>query len=326
MRVSTVAVVFAAALAPAAHAQENLVLATASTGGTYYPVGVGIARVVSEAAPDLRVDAVTSGGSTENVRLIARDEVDMAISNGVVTSLARSGEEGFDASEHGDLRTMFALWGNVEHHLALKDAVQTGTVDDLNSLDGKYNIGGRQSGARTAATLMLRGLGIDPEGLDLEYIATYGEAGSALQDGRIAAANLGAGVPVAAVTEAYATLGDDVTILSFTDAQLARIEENSPGLWYPTEIPAGSYPGQDDPIPTAAYANFMIVDADVPEETVYKFMTAVFDNIDQVHDIHPAAQEITLEAATSGLSAPLHPGAVRFYEERGIEVPDRLRP
>jgi TRAP transporter TAXI family solute receptor len=237
--------------APAALAQDALVIATGSTGGTYYPVGVGLAQLVS-GATDLNMDAVTSGGSTENVRLIGRDEVDMAITNGVVGTLAVAGQGPFESGAQENLRSMFALWGNTEHQVALTSAIDTGTVDDLAALDGKYNIGGRQSGARTAASLMLGALGHDAEAIETESLSSYSEAGAALQDGRIAAANMGAGIPVAAVTELYASLGaDEVTILSFTDEQLGRLDAAYPGLYYRAEIPAGSYPGQDAAIATA---------------------------------------------------------------------------
>lgn len=308
-------------------AQTSLVIGTGSTGGTYHPVGVGIARIVSEVAPDLRIDAVTSGGSTENVQLIARDEIELGITNGVVATLAARGEDVFTDAKQDDLRSLFSLWGNTEHHVVLADAVATGTIDDLAALPGKYNIGGRQSGARTAASLMLRALGHDPDAIELEFIASYSEAGSALQDRRIAGANMGAGIPVPAVTELFATLGGDgVRILAFSDAQLAEIEAAHPGLYYRATIPAETYPGQAEPVETAEYANLMVADAALDEDVAYRFVKAVFDNLDRVRATHPAAEVLTLEGALSGLPVPLHPGAVRYFEEAGVPVPDHLRP
>lgn len=315
------------AIASPSFAQTNLVIGTGGTGGTYYPVGVGMARIVSDVAPSLQVDAVSSGGSTENIQLIARGEIDIGITNGVVATLAFDGEDVFADDARTSLRSLFALWGNTEHHVALKDHITSGTVDDIAALPGKYNIGARQSGARTAANLMLRALGHDPEAIDMEFLASYSEAASALQDRRISAANMGAGIPVAAVTELYASLGaGNVTILSFTDDQIARIDEAHPGLYYPVEIPAGTYPGQSEAIPTAEYANLVVVDASMDEEAIYDFVKAIFDNLDRVHAIHPAAEAVSLEAALAGLPVPLHPGAVRYFEEAGIDVPDRLKP
>lgn len=315
------------ALAWPVSAQTSLVIGTGSTGGTYYPVGVGMARIVSELAPSLRVDAVTSGGSTENVQLIARGEIDIGMTNGVVATLAAKGEDVFEGDAREGLRSLFSLWGNTEHHVALASAAPTGTIDDLASLGGKYNIGGRQSGARTAATLMLRALGHDPDDIDLEFLATYSEAASAMQDRRIAAANMGAGVPVAAVTELFAALGPEgVVILRFEPEHIARIDEAHPGLYYAFEIPAGSYPGQAEAIPTAEYANLMVVDESADEEAIYTFVRTVFENLERVHAIHPAAQAIAPENALAGLSVPLHPGAIRWFEEAGLDIPAYLRP
>jgi len=314
-------------LASPSFAQTNLVIGTGGTGGTYYPVGVGMARLASEVAPSIQVDAVTSGGSTENIQLLSRGEIDIGITNGVVATLAAKGEDVFAGDARTSLRSLFSLWGNTEHHVALKDATTTGTVDDIASLPGKYNIGARQSGARTAANLMLRALGHDPEAIDMEFLAAYSEAGSALQDRRIAAANMGAGIPVAAVTELYASMGADrVTILSFTDAQIAKIDAAHPGLYYPVEIPAGTYPGQTDAIPTAEYSNLVVADASTDDEVIYAFVKSIFENIDRVREIHPAAKVMSLEAALAGLPVPLHPGALRYFEEVGVTVPDRLKP
>jgi len=314
------------ALAVPAVAQDAIVIGTGSTGGAYYPIGVGMARIVSEADPSLRVDAVSSGGSTENVQLIARGEIEIGITNGVVATLAARGEDVFEGDARTGLRALFALYGNTEHHVALADAVTTGTVDDLASLPGRYNIGGRQSGARTAANLMLRALGHDPDAIAMEFIGSYSEAAAALQDRRISAANLGAGVPVPAVTELFAALGSDrVRILAFTSEQLARIEAAHPGLYYGVTIPAGSYPGQTEPVDTAEYANLMVVDAGMDADAVYRFTRAVFENLTAIHGIHPSAAGIRLETALNGLPVPLHEGAVRYFEEVGLEIPEALR-
>ncbi len=318
--------IVALTIAIPATAQDAIVIGTGSTGGAYYPIGVGMARIVSGADASLRVDAVSSGGSTENVQLIARGEIELGITNGVVATLAARGEDVFEGDARTGLRALFALYGNTEHHVALADAVTTGTVDDLASLPGLYNIGGRQSGARTAANVMLRALGHDPETIATEFIASYSEAGAALQDRRISAANLGAGVPVPAVTELFAALGAErVRILSFTPEHLAGIEAAHPGLYYGVTIPADSYPGQSEAIATAEYANLMVVDEGMDADAVYRFTRAVFENLEAIHAIHPSASGIKLETALNGLPVPLHPGAARYFEEVGLTIPEALR-
>ncbi|MCV6575167.1 MAG: TAXI family TRAP transporter solute-binding subunit [Cohaesibacter sp.] len=308
-------------------AQTKLVMGTGGTGGTYYPVGVGLAKIVSSAVPDLSIDAISSGGSTENVRLIGKKEIELGITNGVVGALASSGTGVFEGKPQKNLRALFSLWGNTEHQVALSKDVKTGTIADLATLSGKYNIGGRKSGARTAASLMLGAVGHDVKDIDLEFLAKYSESARALQDRRISAANLGAGMPVVAVTELFASAGaDKVRILSFSDEQLAKFNQAYPGLYYRKEIPANTYPGQTKAVPSAEYANLMVVDDSVAEEAVYRFVKAVFENLETVHAIHPSAKAIKLETAMAGLSAPLHSGAIRYYEEQGLTVPDHLRP
>jgi hypothetical protein len=173
---------------------------------------------------------------------------------------------------------------------------------------------------------MLRALGHDPDAMQLEFIGSYSEAGAALQDRRVSAANLGAGVPVPAVTELFAALGADrVQILSFTPEQLARIDAAHPGLYYAAEIPANSYPGQGEAIPTAEYANLMVVDASLDEDTVYRFVRAIFENLDAIHEVHPSASGIQLETALNGLPVPVHPGAIRYFTEAGLAIPEALQ-
>lgn len=92
------------------------------------------------------------------------------------------------------------------------------------------------------------------------------------------------------------------------------------------EIPAETCPGQSDVIRTAEYANLMIVDAGLSDDVVHDFVAAIFEQLDTVHAIHPSAEAISLENALTGLSVPLHPGALRYFEGQGIAIPDRLRP
>ena len=143
-------------------------MATGSTSGTYYAVGIGMSKIVSDANSDISIDGITSGGSTENIRLIENKEVDFGISNGVVSFLAVNGVGRFERQPQNEIRSLMALWENTEHQLVLSSDLKTGTVDDLSTLSGKYNIGKRRSGARTAATLMLKALGHDTKEMTLE--------------------------------------------------------------------------------------------------------------------------------------------------------------
>ena len=135
--------------------------------------------------------------------------------------------------------------------------------------------------------------------------------------------NIPGGPPVSAVTQAFATLGKDITVLSFTKEQLAAVNSIYQ-LWHPYLITAGTYPGQDRPIATIAQPNFLAVHSDVEDEVVYLIVKTIYQNLPLLHIIHPATEMMTLQKAIEGLPVPLHPGAARFYREQGIDIPDHL--
>ena len=135
--------------------------------------------------------------------------------------------------------------------------------------------------------------------------------------------NIPAGVPASAVTRAYANMGDDITTLNFTEEQLASVNSDFE-LWTPYTIPVGTYPNQDEVIETIAQPNILAVRADVTEEDVYQITKTIYANLPFLNNIHPATKAMALEKAIAGLPMPLHPGAVRFYQEQGLTIPDRL--
>ena len=137
-------------------------------------------------------------------------------------------------------------------------------------------------------------------------------------DNRVVGANIPAGPPVAAVATLYARLGaDKVAVLDFTDGQLAAIRAHYP-IWTRKIIPAGTYPGQTKDIRTIAQPNLLACRADLPDEVVYKITRTIYENLSFLHNTHGATRAMSLDRATAGLPAPLHPGAERFYREAGV--------
>jgi TRAP transporter TAXI family solute receptor len=169
----------------------------------------------------------------------------------------------------------------------------------------------------------MSGFGIDIEA-DYELVfAGYGPSAEALQNGQVKGIGTPAGVPTGAVSQLMASAGDGVTMLDFTDEQLATADGGR-GLWTRYVIPAGTYPGQTADINTIAQPNFLATHADLPEENVYQITKTIYENLPFLQAIHPATKAMALEAAIAGLPVPLHPGAARFYQEQGIEIPARL--
>ncbi|MCQ9101499.1 TAXI family TRAP transporter solute-binding subunit [Vibrio alginolyticus] len=313
--------------ANAAAEDRSYILATASTGGTYYPVGVALATLSKvKLAPKhhFSLSAISSAGSGENVKLLNENEAQFAILQGLYGAWAWSGEGPYEKSGRQEqLRSVSMLWQNVEHFIVRSDLAKTGTVTDLNNLDGKkFSIGKKNSGTENSGRQIMKGLKVDPDKFNLAYMG-YGGSASALQNGTIDGMNTPAGVPVGAVTQAFAALGKDISILSFTDEQIKEANGNY-NLWTKYEIPANTYPGLDKPITTIAQPNFLAVREDISEEDVYQLTKAIYENLPFLQGIHKATKAMAIEKAIAGLPVPLHPGAARYYEEMGIEIPSDL--
>ncbi len=314
--------------APAKAEEADYILATASTGGTYYPVGVAISTLVKvklQPKQKIAMSAINSAGSGENVRLLREDEAQFAILQGLFGYYAATGT-GPLANEgpQKDLRSVTMLWQNVEHFITDSDEAKTGTIEDFVALKGEpMALGKRNSGTIGSNFAILEGLGVNPESdYDLVY-AGYGPSAEALQNGQVEGISTPAGVPVGAVSQLMAAMGDGATILNFTDEQMAKADGGR-NLWTRYIIPIGTYPGQEHDVNTIAQPNFLAVRSDASEENVYLITKTIYENLPFLQAIHPATKVMAIEKAIAGLPLPLHPGAVRYYQEVGIEVPDRL--
>ncbi len=307
--------------------KRSYVIATASPGGTYYPVGVAIATLVTDklGKDGISMSAITSAGSGENVQLLKNHEVDFAILQGLFGSMAWQGKGKYEGHPEKEMRAVTMLWENVEHFVVYKEFAKTGNIMDLNNLKGeKFSIGKRGSGTETSGKTILTALGFNPEkDFRLEHMG-YSASATALQDRRVLGMNIPAGPPVSAVTQAFATIGaDKITVLEFTDDQLKQIDSHFP-VWSRYVIPADTYPGQKEAINTIAQPNFLAVRPDISDEDVYKILETIYSNLDFLHNMHKATYAMKLERAINGLPVPLHPGAVKFYKDKGFKIPDNL--
>jgi uncharacterized protein len=310
-----------------AMAQNNkrLIIATATTGGTYYPVGVGIGTLISlklAKNDGITATAINSAGSGENIQMLNNKEAHFAILQSLFGFQASRGKGFYQDKPIDSFRSVTMLWPNVEHFALMNEYVKTGTIADIGALTERFSIGKRGSGTEGSGRALLSILGIDPSKLKLEFLG-YTPSTQAMLDNRIAGANIPAGVPAAAITQLFAMSHGDATVLDFSDDQLAHIQKEFP-IWYRYVIPAKTYPGQEKDIRTIAQPNFLAVRADLPDEVVYKVTKTIYENLNFLGTIHSATKNMSLNNALYGLPVALHPGAVKYYREVGIEIPDRL--
>jgi len=308
--------------------ERNYLLATASTGGTYYPVGVALSTLVKvklQPKQKIGMSAINSAGSGENIKLLRENEVQFAILQGLYGAYAWNGTGPIESEgPQKNLRSVSMLWQNVEHYAVLKKFAKTGTVSDIVALKGEsMSMGKKNSGTLGSNAVILGNLGVDIEkDFNLIYVG-YGPTADALQNGQISGFGIPAGVPASAVTKAMANLGDDMAVLDLTDEQMKQADGGL-GLWTRYTIPAETYPGQKKAINTIAQPNFLGARADVDEDAVYQITKTIYENLPFLNAIHGATKAMAIEKAIAGLPMPLHPGAAKYYQEVGIEIPARL--
>jgi len=325
--VSTAVVVSLVGTLNASPKEKKYIIATASTGGTYYPVGVGIATIASlKLAKKYKMtfSAMTSAGSSENIDMIDKGEVNFAIIQGLFGSMAWQGKGKYEGKPRKNIRSVSMLWQNVEQFTVYNKYAKTGNIMDLKNLYGeRFSIGGRNSGSRISAQTIMSALGIDYNKMDLQYLG-YTPSSTSLQDGKIGGMNTPSGPPTSAVTNAFATIGaDKITILGFNAKNLKKIDESYP-VWSPFTIKAGTYPGQKTDIHTIAQPNLLVVTKDTPVQTVYLLTKTIYENLPFLHSVHKATLAMSLQKAINGLPMPLHPGAAKYYREMGLKIPARL--
>ncbi len=316
-----------AGLAQAERAR-GYILATASTGGTYYPVGVALATLTKiKLAPTqyISVSAINSAGSGENIKLLAENQAQLAILQGLYGAWAWQGTGPFQTlGQQPYLRSITMLWQNVEQFVVKKEYATTGFITDLANLAGeKFSIGKRNSGTEGSGLHILSALSIAPEKLVMANLGYSGSA-NALQNNMIAGMNIPAGIPTSALTRAFSSQGDNIKLLNFSEADIKQAN-NGMNLWSRFVIPENTYPGQSKAVTTMAQPNFLAVRADVSEQDVYQITKIIYENLPFLQAIHKATKVMALDKALQGLPVPLHPGAAKFYREMGLLIPEFLK-
>lgn len=308
---------------------RDYLIATAGTGGSFYPVGVGIATIAklklgTRKENKINLSAITSQGSYDNVNILSKKKADFAIAQSLMTDWGYYGTGKFEGAPKKNIRTVTALMFNTKQFITRNEFAPTGTMDDLFGMKGKKVVlGSRNSGGLLSFTLFLQTIGIeDPETYFEQSYIGFRQRAEGLINGTLDGINLTSGVPNSSATLAMANLEGKVKMLSFTPEMLKLVTTDK--VWGPYTIPANTYPGQSEPIQTVAQPNLLIVGDHVPEDVVYEVVKTIYENKDFLGSVHGSLKALAIETALKGITVPLHPGAVRYYKEVGVDIPAKL--
>src|SRR5262245_28489135 len=302
------------AAGPAPAGKQRLVVATGGTGGVFYPFGGGLARVLSAKARDVDATAEVTGGSVDNMKLVRAEEADVGFSTMDSAWDAFRGVGSYSDTGPIPACAIAVLYQSYVHVVALESSGARSVAD----LKGKrVSVGSAGSSTEAAADRMLQAAGLDPRAEIRRDNLSVAESVGALRDEKVDAFFWIGGLPTAAVTDLTTTARPRVRFLEAASLVAAMRAAAGP-VYDPMTLPKGTYPGQDRDVAGIGVGNLLFVSARMPEALVERLLGAIFDNLEMVHSIHPEAARLSLESAARGSSIPFHPGAVRYYQEKGV--------
>ncbi|MDR2934776.1 MAG: TAXI family TRAP transporter solute-binding subunit [Candidatus Adiutrix sp.] len=298
-------------LAPAAAAQEFISIATGGTAGTYYPIGGAMAKAVSDAG--LQATAETGNASVANINLVGAGQIAVAFAQNDTCYWAYNGQQMFEKPVK-NLRVIASLYPEHVQLIVTKDS-NIKAIADLK--DKRVGVGAPGSGVEADVQAIFKVAGLTYDNVKADFL-DFGATTNRFKDNQIDAGFVVAGYPTASIMDLANT--KDVTLVSFDSGFMATLAKAHP-YFVPDSIPAGTYQGMDKETLTPAVMALLVTHDQVSEEVIYKFTKALFENLETVHAAHAKAKEITLETALTGLTVPLHPGAAKYYQEKGLKLP-----
>ncbi|MBA4489172.1 TAXI family TRAP transporter solute-binding subunit [Paracoccus sp. S1E-3] len=321
LRTSFTAAVTLAMLAGGAQAQSApeekfITIGTGGQTGVYYVVGQSICRLVNRdtATTGIKCTAPSTGGSVANVNAIKAGEMTMGVAQSDIQYHAYNGDtpEFSGDNKFDKERAIFSVHGEPFTIVARKDA-NIATFDDMKGK--RVNVGNPGSGQLATMEVVLAAKGWTMKDFSLASDLKPAEQSAALGDNKVDAIVYTAGHPNGSIQEATSTV--EANLVPVTGPEIDKLVAENP-YYAKAVIPGGMYAGNPDPVDTFGVKATFVTSADVPDDVVYEVVKAVFDNFDRFKGLHPAFADLKPEEMISqGNSAPLHPGAEKYYREKG---------
>ena len=311
-------VIGAAAFGSAALAQQpvNIAIATGGTGGVYYPMGGGMANVLSKYLPGVQATARVTGGSVDNLKLIGSKQSEVALVMVDAALNALNGEDKFKDNKV-PVRTLMVLYPNRMHVVTVEG---TG-ISKMSDLKGKrVSTGSPGSATEVMAFRVIEAAGLDKDKDMTRERLGVAESTNAIKDRKIDAYFWVGGLPTAAVTDLGATPGVKLKLVDTADLT-EKMNAKYGALYSKGVIPAKTYPGQDADNKIAVVQNILVANADMPDKVAYDIVKTIMEKKPELVAVHKEANSFEIAQQTKeNTTIPWHPGAAKYFKEKGAKL------
>ena len=293
-----------------ARAEQFVTVLTGGTSGVYYPLGVALSNVFGK-LPDVKASTQATKASVENLNLLNQGRGEIGFSLGDSLSQAWDGNEevGFKA-KLDKLRTIAGIYPN---YIQIVASAESG-IRTLADLKGKkISVGAPKSGTELNARAVFAAAGLSYKDFARVEYLPFGESVDLMKNRQIDATLQSAGLGVSSIRDLSNSV--PIVVVPIPVEVVAKVGD---AAYLPATIPAGTYGGQTADVPTAAVQNFLVTHSGVSDQLAYDMTKGLFENLDQLQAAHVAAKAITLSEAAITSPVPLHPGAARYYREKGL--------
>jgi hypothetical protein len=296
--------------APSARAEQFINVLTGGTSGVYYPLGVAIGKIYSDKLPDVKTQVQATKASVENLILLQQGRGEIAFAMGDSLKAAWDGDEEAGFKGRLDrLRIVGAIYPNYIQIVAAADS----NIKTLADLRGKrLSVGAPKSGTELNSRAILAAAGLSYRDIGKVEYLPFADSVELMKNRQLDATLQSAGLGVASLKDLSASI--DIRLVSVPEEVVDKIGPP----FVSVKIPANTYTGQDKDIPTAAVANYLVTSSAVSDDLAYRMTRLIFENLRDLANAHAAGKEIKLETAATGNPIPLHPGAIRYYKEKGL--------
>jgi TRAP transporter TAXI family solute receptor len=292
-------------------ADRNISIGTGAMSGTYYPLGVAMAKMWSAAKIGVNVAAEATGGSVENARHIKGKTMEIGFVESLIAEWAYQGQEMFKDNKVTNIRGLISLYPNTIQTVVKADS----GIKSYADLKGKkVSCGIQGSSSVLAMKVVLETYGIPFSEIKPQYLA-YGPAMELLKDGQVDAVLVDAGAPTSSIIDIVSQ--HKVKILSIDRPNIEKIVQKYPYFSAATVIPKGTYSGINEDVVTTGSLATLCIAAEMPDDLVYQITKALIEKKADVAKVHEKGKTIDLKTAVNGFSIPIHPGALKYYKEKG---------